>query len=110
MAGIKDLKSNGHWPTLLAAFLYFDFSFMVWTMMGPLANEIAESLKLTQGIVLSSSQIATLISTPILAGAILRLVLGFFVDKVGAKKTAVVSQTIVVTGLFYAYFQAFYEL
>ena len=105
MAGIKDLKSNGHWPTLLAAFLYFDFSFMVWTMMGPLANEIAESLKLTQDIVLSSSQIATLISTPILAGAILRLVLGFFVDKVGAKKTAVVSQTIVVVGLFYAYFQ-----
>ena len=45
---LKELKGQGHWPTLLAAFLYFDFSFMVWTMMGPLATEIAESLKATQ--------------------------------------------------------------
>jgi len=105
MAGIKDLKSSGHWPTLLAAFLYFDFSFMVWTMMGPLANEIAESLKLTQNITLDPTQVATLISTPILAGAILRLLLGYFVDTVGAKKTAVVSQIIVVLGLFYGFFR-----
>lgn len=104
MASLKDLKTSGHWPTLLAAFLYFDFSFMVWTMMGPLAPEIAESLKVTQGLTLSAGQIATLISTPILAGAILRLLLGYFVDIVGAKKTAVVSQIIVVVGLFYAYF------
>ena len=33
----KALKGKGHTPTLLAAFLYFDFSFMVWTMLGPLA-------------------------------------------------------------------------
>ncbi|MEN9975730.1 MAG: hypothetical protein RLZZ282_1736, partial [Verrucomicrobiota bacterium] len=31
---ISDLKSSGHWPTLLTAFLYFDFSFMVWTLLG----------------------------------------------------------------------------
>ncbi len=103
MANLKELKTSGHWPTLFAAFLYFDFSFMVWTMMGPLANEIAESLKLTQNVTLDPSQIATLISMPILAGAILRLVLGFFVDKFGAKKTAIVAQLIVVTGLFYGY-------
>ena len=30
-----DLKKEGHWPTLFAAFLYFDFSFMMWTMLGP---------------------------------------------------------------------------
>ncbi len=105
MANLKELKTSGHWPTLFAAFLYFDFSFMVWTMMGPLANEIAESLKLTQNVTLGPSQIATLISMPILAGAILRLVLGFFVDKFGPKRTAVVSQLIVVTGLFYGYFK-----
>ena len=28
---------SGHRPTLLAAFLYFDVSFMVWVMLGPLA-------------------------------------------------------------------------
>ena len=30
------LWKSGHWPTLVSAFLYFDFSFMVWTVLGPL--------------------------------------------------------------------------
>ena len=33
---VSDLTRSGHWPTLLTAFLYFDFSFMVWTVLGPL--------------------------------------------------------------------------
>lgn len=102
---LKELKGQGHWPTLLAAFLYFDFSFMVWTMMGPLATEIAESLKATQNFIMSADQSATLVAVPVLAGAILRVVLGFFVDRVGAKKTALVSQFIVVLGLFFAYYK-----
>jgi MFS transporter, NNP family, nitrate/nitrite transporter len=102
---LKELKGQGHWPTLLAAFLYFDFSFMVWTMLGPLATEISESLKLTQNFIMSADQKATLLAVPILAGAILRVVLGFFVDRVGAKKTALASQTIVVLGLFFAYYR-----
>ena len=32
----KSFWSAGHRPTLLAAFLYFDLSFMVWVMLGPL--------------------------------------------------------------------------
>ena len=102
---LKELKGQGHWPTLLAAFLYFDFSFMVWTMMGPLATEIAESLKATQNFIMSADQSATLVAIPVLAGAILRVVLGFLVDRIGAKKTALISQFIVVCGLFYAYFK-----
>lgn len=102
---LKELKGQGHWPTLLAAFLYFDFSFMVWTMMGPLATEIAESLKATQNFIMSADQSATLVAVPVLAGAILRVVLGFFVDRVGAKKTALISQFIVVLGLFFAYYK-----
>ena len=46
MAGLKDLKGQGHAPTLFMAFLYFDMSFMVWTMLGPLSTEIAEALAL----------------------------------------------------------------
>jgi NNP family nitrate/nitrite transporter-like MFS transporter len=105
VAAFKALKGQGHWPTLLAAFLYFDFSFMVWTMLGPLSTEISEALKLTQGFVMSPTQKATLLSLPILSGAILRIVLGFFVDKIGPKKTAIIAQSIVVTALFYAYFK-----
>ncbi|MGB6020616.1 MAG: MFS transporter [Sulfurimonadaceae bacterium] len=105
MANFKALKGEGHWPTLLAAFLYFDFSFMVWTMLGPLSTEIAESLAAT-GFMMSAGEKATLLSLPILSGALLRIVLGFGVDKFGAKKTALVSQAIVITALFFTYLQA----
>ncbi|MDD5156611.1 MFS transporter [Sulfurimonas sp.] len=104
MAGFSALRGQGHWPTLLAAFLYFDFSFMVWTMLGPLSSEIAESLAVG-GFLISETQKATLLSIPVLAGAILRIVLGFGVDKFGAKKTALSSQLIVILVLFYAYFK-----
>jgi len=104
MAGFKALKGQGHAPTLFAAFLYFDFSFMVWTMLGPLVTEISESLA-THGEMLTEGEKATLLSIPILAGALLRIVLGFSVDKIGAKKTAIMAQLIVISVLFYAYFK-----
>ena len=104
--GFKALKGQGHWPTLFAAFLYFDFSFMVWTMLGPLATEISESLKVTQNFIMTPSQKATLLSIPILAGALLRILLGFGVDKFGAKKTALMAQGVVISVLFYAFIRA----
>ncbi len=104
MASFKALKGQGDAKTLFAAFLYFDFSFMVWTMLGPLATEISESLAM-HGFIMSASQKATLLSIPILAGALLRILLGFGVDKFGAKKTALMSQAVVISVLFYAYFR-----
>ena len=38
---------SGHTPTLLSAFLYFDLSFMVWYVLGPLGVQIAADLGLT---------------------------------------------------------------
>ena len=104
MANFKALKGQGHAPTLFAAFLYFDFSFMVWTMLGPLVTEISESLA-SHGEILTAGQQATLLSVPILSGALLRIVLGFGVDKLGAKLTALIAQLIVISVLFYAYFR-----
>ena len=43
----SSFMQSGHWPTLLAAFLYFDVSFMVWVMLGPLGVQIASDLGLT---------------------------------------------------------------
>ncbi|MEA2099401.1 MAG: MFS transporter, partial [Campylobacterota bacterium] len=103
MAGFKDLKGQGHTPTLIMAFLYFDMSFMVWTMLGPLSTEISEALALT-GHIMTAGEKATLLSLPILSGAILRIVLGFGVDKLGAKMTALMSQTVVIVALLTAYF------
>ena len=103
MAGFKDLKGQGHTPTLFMAFLYFDMSFMVWTMLGPLSTEIAEALALG-GHILTAGEKATLLSLPILSGAILRIVLGFGVDKLGAKTTALISQMIVILSLLTAFY------
>ena len=55
---------------------------------------------------MSDDQQATLLAIPVLAGAFLRIVLGIFVDKFGAKKTALVSQLIVIATLFLAYINA----
>lgn len=56
----------GHTPTLFAAFLYFDLSFMVWYLLGPMAVQIATDLQLT------TQQRGFMVATPILAGALLR--------------------------------------
>jgi NNP family nitrate/nitrite transporter-like MFS transporter len=94
---ISELKKNGHWPTLVAAFLYFDFSFMVWTLLGPLSAHIAEALKLNQ------QQVGLMVAVPSLGGAILRIALGLLVDRIGAKNTGILAQCIVIAGLVYAW-------
>ena len=104
MAGLKDLKGQGHAPTLFMAFLYFDMSFMVWTMLGPLSTEIAEALALG-GHIMTAGEKATLLSLPILSGALLRILLGFGVDKLGAKLTAMMAQSVVIVALLTAYLQ-----
>jgi NNP family nitrate/nitrite transporter-like MFS transporter len=93
---ISDLKKAGHWPTLLAAFLYFDVSFMIWTLLGPLGVQIGESLGL------SPQQKGLMVAVPILAGAFLRIVLGVTVDRIGAKKTGILAQIVVICGLGFA--------
>ncbi len=103
MANFKALKGQGNAPTLFMAFLYFDMSFMVWTMLGPLSTEIGEALAAT-GYMMTAAEKATLLSLPILSGAFLRIVLGFGVDKLGAKATALMAQSVVIAALLTAYF------
>lgn len=83
----------GHAPTLIAAFLYFDVSFMVWVMLGPLAPIIAKQLAL------DPAQKGMMVAIPTLAGAILRLVNGLLVDRIGPKTTGIINQIIVMAGL-----------
>lgn len=94
---LSDLKSSGHWPTLLSAFLYFDVAFMVWTVLGPLGAQIGESLNLT------AQQKGLMVAVPILSGAILRIALGLLVDRIGAKNTGVIAQLIVIAALAFAW-------
>ncbi len=94
---LSELKNSGHWPTLLTAFLYFDFSFLAWTLLGPLGAQIGESLHL------SIQQKGLMVATPILSGAILRIILGLAVDRFGAKVTGCTAQLIVIAGLLCAW-------
>ncbi|HEY0944385.1 MAG TPA: MFS transporter [Opitutaceae bacterium] len=91
------LKKSGHWPTLLTSFLYFDVSFMVWTILGALGAMIAPALGL------NAQQKFLMVSTPILAGAFLRIVLSLLVDRIGTKTTGLVAQLVVMAGLAVAW-------
>jgi NNP family nitrate/nitrite transporter-like MFS transporter len=88
---------SGHTPTLFAAFLYFDLSFMVWYLLGPLAVQIATDLDLT------AQQRGLMVATPILAGAILRLLMGFLADRLSPKTAGLIGQVIVIVALFCAW-------
>ena len=84
---------SGHRPILLAAFLYFDVSFMVWVMLGPLAPIISQELGL------DAAETGLMVAVPTLAGAVLRLVGGVLVDRIGPKTTGTLNQLIVMAGL-----------
>lgn len=90
-----DFKKAGHWPTLLATFLYFDFSFMTWATLGPLILYITRELNIPAG------EKFTLVAIPILAGAVLRVPLGLLCDQVGAKITGGGAQLVVIAGIAY---------
>lgn len=94
----KSFWQSGHRPTLLAAFLYFDLAFMVWVLLGPLAPIISEELGL------SAAQKGLMVAVPTLAGAVLRLVNGLLVDRIGPKTTGAIGQVIVMAGLMAAWF------
>ena len=85
--------ASGHTPTLIAAFLYFDLAFMVWVLLGPLAPDIAKALMLTP------AQKGLMVAVPTLAGAVLRVVNGLLVDRIGPKRSGAISQIIVIAGL-----------
>ena len=87
----------GHTPTLLSAFLYFDLSFMVWVILGPLGVQISKDIGL------SPAQKGLMVATPLLAGALLRMVMGVLVDHLQPKKAGIIGQVIVMLGLVWAW-------
>lgn len=85
---LRDFRRAGHAPTLLAAFLYFDVSFMVWLLPGALANSIAADFGL------SDAQKGLMVAVPLLGGAVLRLALGLLADRVGARRAGILGMSL----------------
>ena len=81
---MRDFMRVGHWPSLLSAFLYFDISFMVWVLLGALANSIVPNFKL------NDAERGLMLALPLLGGSILRLLLGLLTDHIGARRTGII--------------------
>lgn len=80
MSHLRDFGRAGHPPTLLSAFLYFDVSFMIWVLLGPLGTYISESLKL------GPAEKGLLTAIPLLGGSFFRMVLGPLADRFGGRR------------------------
>ena len=94
----RSFLKAGHAPTLFASFLYFDLSFMVWVILGPLGVAIAEDLHL------DAAQKGLMVAVPLLSGALLRIVCGVLADHIGPKRAGVLAQSTVLAGLGLAWF------
>lgn len=94
----KGFLKAGHLPTLFAAFLYFDISFMVWVVLGPLAVQIARDLQL------NPAERGFMIGLPVLAGAGFRIVNGVLVDTLKPRLAGIISQVVVLLGLSTAWY------
>jgi NNP family nitrate/nitrite transporter-like MFS transporter len=88
----KFMKS-GHFPTLIAAFLYFDVSFMVWVLLGPLAPFLSQQFHLTP------YQKGLLTAIPLLGGAFFRPVLGVLGERFGERRTGLLGLTLTLVPL-----------
>lgn len=91
---IKQALKSGSPRTLFSAFFYFDISFMIWVMLGPLGNYIAEEFSLT------AAEKGLMTGIPILSGSLLRLVLGPLADRIGGRKTALIGLSLTFVPLF----------
>lgn len=84
---------TGHLPTLLGSFFYFDTSFMIWVLLGALGNYVANDFGL------SPAQKGLMTAVPLLAGSVLRLILGVLADRIGPKKTGVMGMVLTLPPL-----------
>lgn len=94
---LRDFRKAGHPPTLLAAFLYFDISFMVWVILGPLGPFIGEAYKLT------ATQKGFLTAVPLLGGSFFRPILGWSTERFGGRRTGLIGLGATIVPLLLAW-------
>src|SRR5215467_10130477 len=94
---LKEFRRAGHAPTLASAFLYFDVSFMVWVILGPLGPFVGESLHL------NASQKGFLTAVPLLGGSFFRVLLGWMTERIGGKRTGLIGLSLTLVPLLLAW-------
>lgn len=96
-AQMKEFLGAGHLPTLLTAFLYFDFCFAIWVLNGAMAPFISQEFHLTP------SMKGWLTAVPVFSGSFLRLPLGFLAQYIGRKRAAMVEMGTICVSLILGY-------
>jgi NNP family nitrate/nitrite transporter-like MFS transporter len=81
----RDFRDVGHLPSLSAALIHFDISFMVWVLLGALGAYVSSDLGL------SPAQKGLMVAVPPLGGSVFRLIVGSLADRVGTKRTGLVT-------------------
>jgi MFS transporter, NNP family, nitrate/nitrite transporter len=76
----RDDARTGHLPTLIACFLHFDLSFMLWVLLGALGVFAASAAGL------NVAQKGLMVAVPILSGSLLRIPLGILGDRIGGRR------------------------
>ena len=97
---------DGHWPSLLGAWLHFEVSFMVWLLVGALGVAIAQDFDL------SATQKGFLVGVPLLGGALLRMVVGPFAVQFAAKRVgmALLGLEVVALVLGWLFGQSYFHM
>jgi MFS transporter, NNP family, nitrate/nitrite transporter len=97
VSDLGNFRRAGHWPTLFASFLYFDFCFAVWVLNGAMAPFISEAFHL------DAASKGFMVSVPIIAGALMRFPLGVLAQYIGRKNAALVEMGLIVVALAYGF-------
>jgi NNP family nitrate/nitrite transporter-like MFS transporter len=95
--GRSGFLAAGHTPTLIAALLYFDVSFMAWVLLGPIAPFLREEFSL------SATQAALITAIPLLGGSLFRPVMGLLGDRIGGRRAGLLGMVLTLLPLFLAW-------
>ena len=97
MTGRSGFLRVGHTPTLIAALLYFDVSFMAWVLLGPIAPFLREEFGLT------ATQTGLITAIPLLGGSLFRPVMGLLGDRIGGRRAGLIGMVLTLAPLFLAW-------
>lgn len=89
----KSFIASGHLPTLISAFLYFDISFMVWIIFGPMTPFIADQIHLT------ATEKGLLTAIPLLGGSMFRPIIALLADRVGGCRAGLIGLSLTLIPL-----------
>src|SRR3990172_11412253 len=94
---LREFRKAGNPRALVAGFLYFDVSFMVWVLLGVLGSFVAEDL----GV--SAAEKGLIAATPALAGSAFRLVLGPLSDHIGSRRAGLIGLSLTTVPLLFGW-------